>query len=138
MFRPSRAMLGLFATFLAGCTVGPDYQAPTVEVMDEWESVVDAELSQETPDIELWWESLGDTVLTSLIREAELGNLDLRIAVALVAESRAARGIAKGDLYPNLVLDGAYSYTRISENSPAGQIIVGSGGSIEPVSQWEY
>ncbi len=138
MFRPSRTVLALFATFLAGCTVGPDYEAPTVEVMDEWESAVDTELSRETPDIELWWESLGDTVLTGLIREAELGNLDLRIAVALVAESRAARGIAKGDLYPNLVLDGAYSYTKISEGSPVGQVIVGNGGTIDPMSQWEY
>lgn len=136
MFRPSRAVPVLFATFLAGCTVGPDYQAPTVEVMDEWESAVDAELSQETPDIELWWESFGDTVLTGLIREAELGNLDLRIAVALVAESRAARGIAKGDLYPNLILDGAYSHTKISEDSPVGQIIIGSGGTLEPIDQW--
>jgi len=47
-------VLALFATFLAGCTVGPDYEAPTVEVMDEWESAVDTELSRETPDIELW------------------------------------------------------------------------------------
>ena len=127
MFRPSRAVPALFATFLAGCMVGPDYEAPTVEVMDEWESAVDAELSQETPDIELWWERLGDTLLTDLIRRAELTNLDLRIAVARVAESRAARGIAKGDLYPNLVLEGAYSYTKIAENSPVGQVIIGAG-----------
>ena len=138
MFRPSRAVPALFATFLAGCMVGPDYEAPTVEVMDEWESAVDAELSQETPDIELWWESLGDTLLTDLIRRAELTNLDLRIAVARVAESRAARGIAKGDLYPNLVLEGAYSYTQIAENSPVGQVIIGAGGTLEPIDQWEY
>ena len=138
MFRPSRAVPALFATFLAGCMVGPDYEAPTVEVMDEWESAVDAELSQETPDIELWWERLGDTLLTDLIRRAELTNLDLRIAVARVAESRAARGIAKGDLYPNLVLEGAYSYTQIAENSPVGQVIIGAGGTLEPIDQWEY
>ncbi|MGD8868411.1 MAG: efflux transporter outer membrane subunit, partial [Gemmatimonadales bacterium] len=64
-------------------------------------------------------------------------NLDLRIAVARVAEARALRGIAKGDFFPNLVLDGAYSYTEISENSPVGQVIVGAGGTVEPTEQWQ-
>ena len=138
MLRPRRAMLPMFVIWLGGCTVGPDYEPPTVEVMDEWEAAVDDELSQETPDIELWWENLGDTLLTDLIKQAELTSLDLQIAVGRVVESRAARGIAKSALYPDLVLEGAYSYTRVSENSPAGQIIVGSGATVEPQSQYQY
>jgi NodT family efflux transporter outer membrane factor (OMF) lipoprotein len=122
---------------LGACKVGPDYAEPEVSIKDEWRASVEAEMSQEEPDIEKWWESLEDPVLTELIRQAEIANLDLRIAVARVSEARALRGIAKGDLFPNLVLDGAYSYTRVSENSPTGQIIIGTGGEVEPVEQWQ-
>ncbi|MGD8698000.1 MAG: efflux transporter outer membrane subunit [Gemmatimonadales bacterium] len=122
---------------IGACKVGPDYVEPEVPMKDEWRAAVEAEMSQQQPDIERWWESLDDRVLTELIRSAEVANLDLRIAVARVAEARALRGIAKGDLFPNLVLDGAYSYTELSENSPVGQIITGSGGEIEPVEQWQ-
>ncbi len=122
---------------LAGCKVGPDYVEPEVEVTDEWYADVEDEMSQEEPDITKWWESLGDTTLTNLVRESELANLDLRIAVARVAEVRALRGISKGDLYPDLVLEGAYSRSQLSENGPIGQLITGVGGDPSAVDQWE-
>ena len=121
-----------------GCKVGPDYVEPEVEVTDEWFAAVEAEMSSQEPDIEKWWESLGDSTLTDLIKGAELSNLDLRIAVSRVAESRALRGIAKGDLYPDLVLEGAYSYTKLSDNSVIGQIITGgTDGEVDPFELWE-
>jgi NodT family efflux transporter outer membrane factor (OMF) lipoprotein len=122
---------------LGACKVGPDYVEPEVAVDDEWRAAVESEMSQEQPDIEMWWESLEDSTLTGLMRRAELANLDLRIAVARVAEARALRGIANSGLYPDLVLDGAYSYTKISENSPGGQLVIGAGEEVEPVELWE-
>ena len=122
---------------LASCKVGPDYVEPEVEVTDEWYATVEDEMSREEPDITKWWESLGDTTLTNLVKESELANLDLRIAVARVAEVRALRGIAQGDLYPDLVLEGAYSRVKLSENSPVGQVITGVGGDPSAVDQWE-
>ncbi len=121
-----------------GCKVGPDYVEPEVEATDEWFTAVEAEMSAQEPDIEKWWESLGDSTLTELIKGAELSNLDLRIAVSRVAETRALRGIAKGDLYPDRVLEGAYSYTKLSDNSVVGQIITGgTDGEVEPFELWE-
>jgi NodT family efflux transporter outer membrane factor (OMF) lipoprotein len=122
---------------LAACKVGPDYVEPEVEVTDEWYASVEDEMSSDEPDIEKWWENLADTTLTNLIKESELANLDLRIAVARVAEVRALRGIAKGDLFPDLVLSGAYSRTKISENSPLGEAIQGAGRESAPVDVWE-
>jgi NodT family efflux transporter outer membrane factor (OMF) lipoprotein len=121
---------------LSACKVGPDYEQPVTPVTDEWTAAVEAEMSVDTPDIERWWEDLGDPMLTDLIRQSELTNLDLRIAVSRVAEARALRGIATGDLYPNLVLEGTYSYTQFSDDSPLGQIIGAGGGDNEPVEQW--
>jgi NodT family efflux transporter outer membrane factor (OMF) lipoprotein len=128
----------LAAALLAasGCKVGPDYEEPVTPMEDEWSAAVEAEMTAETPDIERWWEELGDTVLTDLIRQSEMTNLDLRVSVSRVAEARALRGIAKGDLYPNLVLEGSYSYTQLSDNSPGGQIIEAVGGENDPIDQW--
>jgi NodT family efflux transporter outer membrane factor (OMF) lipoprotein len=128
--------LGL-ALLVAACKVGPDYVQPEVEVTDEWHATVEKEMSEAEPDITKWWESLGDTTLTNLIKEAELANLDLRIAVARVAEVRALRGIAQGDLYPDLVLEGSYSRFQLSENSPIGQLITEAGGDPSAVDQWQ-
>jgi NodT family efflux transporter outer membrane factor (OMF) lipoprotein len=123
---------------LAACKVGPDYVEPEVEVNDEWFTAVETEMSAQEPDIEKWWESLGDSTLTDLIKSAERSNLDLRIAVSRVAEARALRGIAKGDLFPDLVLEGAYSYTKLPDNSVAGQIITGGeDGEVAPFELWE-
>ncbi|HSG82035.1 MAG TPA: efflux transporter outer membrane subunit [Gemmatimonadota bacterium] len=125
------------ALLVAACKVGPDYVEPEVEVTDQWHAAVEDEMSRDEPDIVKWWENLGDTTLTNLIRESEPANLNLRIAVARVAEVRALRGIAKGDLYPDLVLEGTYSRFQLSENSPTGQAIIAAGGEVEPSSQWE-
>jgi NodT family efflux transporter outer membrane factor (OMF) lipoprotein len=94
-------------------------------------------MGQEPPPIVRWWESFGDTVLTDLIYRAELANLDLKSAVARVREARAQRGVARGDYFPTITLSGAYSYFKLSENSAAGQIVVGAGGTIEPNDNWQ-
>lgn len=125
------------ALLLQGCLLGPTYVQPEIEMADAWRSAVAEEMQQESPPITFWWESLGDTVLTDLIRRAELANLNLKSAVARVRESRAARGIARGDYFPSITLGGAYSYFKLAENSPAGQFVIGSGGTIEADDSWQ-
>lgn len=109
---------------ISACTVGPDYVKPdtAVKLPDAWERSVTEEMNEDVPTLEKWWESLGDTMLTSLIQRAELNSLDLGMAVARVVESQALRGVARGDGMPNLDLDAAYSRTQVSENSASGQI----------------
>ena len=85
------AWIGVLLLPVTGCAVGPDYERPELDVApDEWHARIEAEMAQPEPDISRWWESLGDTTLTALIQQAELGNLDLRTAVARVREARAA------------------------------------------------
>ncbi len=134
---PGPVVVALAALALvSACKVGPDYEEPVVPVADEWTAAVEAEMTAETPDIERWWEGLGDPVLTDLIRRSEVANLDLGVAVARVAEARALRGIAKGDLYPNLVLEGSYSYRQFSDNSATGRIIIAGGAENDPIENW--
>jgi NodT family efflux transporter outer membrane factor (OMF) lipoprotein len=137
---PKRAAgpLVLASVLVQGCLVGPNYVEPEVAMPDQWNAAVAEEMSQPEPDISKWWDTLGDTTLTSLIRRAELSNLDLWTAVARVKESRAARGIAKGDFFPQIGLNGSYTYFQLSENSIQGQAIVDAGGTIEPDDQWSF
>jgi NodT family efflux transporter outer membrane factor (OMF) lipoprotein len=116
---------------LWGCAVGPDYERPELAAPDAWATRIEAEMAQPEPDITRWWETLGDTTLTALIQQAELGNLDLRTAVARVREARAARGIAKGDYFPQVAIDGTYTTFELSSNSIQGQQLVDAGGTIE-------
>jgi NodT family efflux transporter outer membrane factor (OMF) lipoprotein len=113
--------------------VGPDYEPPdlTVEtVPDQWRTTVETEMAADTTDLEMWWVSFNDSLLTELIKRSEFGNLDLQAAVGRVAEARAIRGVAKGGYWPDIVLGGAYSYQKLSENGLQGAQVgqPGDGG----------
>ncbi len=128
-----RAYLAALALIAAACTVGPDYEPPdlTVEtVPDQWRTTVETEMAADTTDLEMWWVSFNDSLLTELIKRSEFGNLDLQAAVGRVAEARAIRGVAKGGYWPDIVLGGAYSYQKLSENGLQGAQVgqPGDGG----------
>ncbi len=129
-------LLPLLAAF-AACTVGPDYEPPdlTTTVPDQWHLAVETEMTADTTDLEMWWLTFNDSLLTDLIRRAEFGNLDLQAAVGRVAEARAIRGVAKGGYWPDIGLGGAYSYQKLSENglqgAQAGQ--PGDEGDLNPL-----
>ncbi len=131
----------LAACAFAACTVGPDYEPPdfSAAVPDQWRTAVETEMAADTTDLELWWTSFNDTLLTDLIRRAELGNLSLQAAVGRVVEARAIRGAAKGGYYPDIVLGGAYSYQKVSENGVQGAASGGDGGAsllADPFDSW--
>jgi NodT family efflux transporter outer membrane factor (OMF) lipoprotein len=122
------ACLAPLALLVTACTVGPDYEPPDLTpemVPDHWRTTVETEMQADTTDLEMWWVTFNDSLLTEIIKRAELGNIDLQGAVGRVAEARAIRGIAKGGYWPDIVLGGAYSYQKLSENglqgSQAGQ-----------------
>ncbi|MCL7960281.1 MAG: efflux transporter outer membrane subunit [marine benthic group bacterium] len=143
----SRPPLLVALALMAGCTVGPDYEPPdfTVEtVPDQWRTTVETEMAADTTDLEMWWVAFNDSLLTELIKRSEFGNLDLQAAVGRVAEARAIRGVAKGGYWPDIVLGGAYSYQKLSENGLQGAQVPpddGSGGDAtsllaDPFDSW--
>jgi multidrug efflux system outer membrane protein len=136
-----RSVAGLIAIPLAGCAVGPNYEEPdpSFAIPDRWEQAVIDEMEGDESALETWWTRLNDTTLTSLIRRAELANLDLRAAVARVREARALRGVAKGGFFPDINLYGAYSRTQLSDNG--FQLLPGGdpGGAVietDPFNNW--
>ncbi|MCZ6756196.1 MAG: efflux transporter outer membrane subunit [Gemmatimonadetes bacterium] len=118
------------------CNVGPDYEPPVSPMPDVWRSAVEDELSQEVPSIESWWDVLGDSTLTALIRRAEFQSLGLRASVARVQEARAIRGIATGGRLPDVFLGGSFTRTKLSENGIQGAAAPDPAVLSDPINVW--
>ncbi|MEL7240104.1 MAG: TolC family protein, partial [Planctomycetota bacterium] len=120
---------------LAGCTVGPDYEPPVVNVPVDWSGAIGvgessdattqpAELSfaatqpvgepTTQPGLAMWWDAFDDPALPKLIAMADANNRDLRRAAVRVLEFRYRRGVAAGERLPTLAGTLDYSHQRIS------------------------
>ncbi len=118
---------------LTGCTVGPNYEAPSPWNPVSW--FRDTPPKQRTAKLSLpvaepvdpeWWSVLHDPVLTGLMHRVAASNLDVRTAGIRLAESRAQAGVTRADQYPTV--NGNASYTR-ERLSGQGAISVFSSGS---------
>jgi NodT family efflux transporter outer membrane factor (OMF) lipoprotein len=93
----------LLNVLLWGCTVGPQYeQTPEMDIPEEWHSHRSEGMFSGDPECFLWWESLNDPILNSLIRRAAAQNLDLFIAGTRILEARRERLGKTADLYPHV------------------------------------
>jgi multidrug efflux system outer membrane protein len=94
--------LTLVATLLVGCAAGPDYRRPAEDVPTHWpeggmQSSMDAQAEWAR-----WWTRYRDPILDQLVADALANNLDVNIAVARIAESRAMLGFREAGRYPTL------------------------------------
>ena len=95
--------------------VGPDYQPPETRVPDAWQYELTRGLYEGEADLRTWWTVLDDPMLDSLIERAAAGNLDLKEAVARLAQARAQLGIAAGEQLPTVDGIGQAETSRISK-----------------------
>jgi len=105
----------------ASCTVGPDYQRPTVESPSGW---LDGKAETASLADQEWWKLFGDPVLTELVRSALDWNFDARLALERVNEVRARLGFVKADLYPRLDVGGSAGVVRESEKATPGGVSI--------------
>ena len=96
-------LLSGLAALLAACAVGPDYRAPETEATPF--VAAQAAAVSEQPFEAAWWEQFQDPVLDGLIERALTDDLDLKIAVARVEESRAYLGASRRDRWPGVVAE---------------------------------
>ena len=101
--------------FIAGCTVGPDYKRPDIEMPQQWpQDQTDLLSTSPEPNNENWWKIFHDHKLDTLIGEAVKNNPDVRIAVHRVETSRALLDFTRGRYYPTV--DALGTYTRSQES----------------------
>ena len=109
----------ILLSFLSGCTVGPDFTRPSVNVSQTWLEAADQRVKTESAETRTWWRVFDDPVLDQLIARAYRENLSLKIAGVRVLEARAQLGIATGGLYPQTQQAfGSLQYNRVSERAP--------------------
>lgn len=110
---------------LAGCTVGPNYKRPNVDVPLAYRAAPVADhpssgqSGQSVPPPataptpvksfgdEKWWDVFQDHELQNLIRTALKNNYDVRIAATRVLEAQAQLGIVRADQLPTLGVGGS-------------------------------
>jgi NodT family efflux transporter outer membrane factor (OMF) lipoprotein len=114
-------LLGLLSgAVLAGCTVGPNFQRPSVAAPRDFTRTEHAQAPSRPVEATLepdWWALLGDPELVALESRLATDNLDVQAASARLLQSRAGMRIAGADQYP--MLSGAASYNR-EQASPNG------------------
>jgi NodT family efflux transporter outer membrane factor (OMF) lipoprotein len=112
---------------LCGCTVGPNYRAPSIPIEESFPVAAtqpttrpnDGTTAVTTSPITAarWWQTLNDPQLDSLMQEAVTSNLDVKIAAARVQQARAELAYAAGGQYPTVNLNAAYSHNRLSQTA---------------------
>ncbi|NLW81879.1 MAG: efflux transporter outer membrane subunit [Desulfovibrionales bacterium] len=109
----------MLALLGAGCTLGPDYVRPNLDMPAAWR--IEAGEANNLADT-AWWGQFGDPVLSGLIDTALRENKDLLIATARIEEFEGRYGIVRADLFPQVGAGASYSrdqITREAENKPA-------------------
>lgn len=117
-----RALAALAMLALAGCSMAPAYQPPSVAVpqgFKEAEGWTAATPMDAAPRGE-WWKLFGDPLLDDLETQAAAASPTLAAALARYDQARAAARIERSDLFPQVDAVGDASRQRVSGNRPAG------------------
>jgi multidrug efflux system outer membrane protein len=85
--------------------VGPDYQRPAVQSVEQFRSEVSPSEAESLAD-SAWWQVFNDKALQQLITQALANNNDLQLAVARVDQAHALVGVAASQFYPQVGYQG--------------------------------
>ena len=107
-------MLGLL---FSGCKQCQDYDPPLMDIPDYWSSEVPKGLHNCSIEGFIWWQSLKDPILDSLIEQAKCQNLDLYMAAMRILQAREVIQGDKGSHLPHI--DGTISdnYVRFNQKT---------------------
>jgi outer membrane protein, multidrug efflux system len=99
---------------LTGCTVGPNYHRPAVDVPGTYRGEASSQATQASSESlgnEKWWQVFDDPQLQQLIRTAVQQNYNVRIAAARILQAQAQLGITRSDQFP-IANVGANTFTE--------------------------
>ncbi|MFZ3321498.1 MAG: efflux transporter outer membrane subunit [Usitatibacter sp.] len=101
--------LALVIILLQGCTMGPDYARPEVDLPKDF-----ATAQASVAPAEDWWKLFNDPVLDRLEEEALASNRDLRAAAERIIQARAALSITRSNELPQAGVSATHNRTRSS------------------------
>ncbi|MDM7480882.1 MAG: efflux transporter outer membrane subunit [Halomonas sp.] len=114
------------ALLLAGCAVGPEYQAPDIELPESWPAHITLE-QQARDDWHRWWQRFEDPALNRLVERASEDNLELAIQLARIREARAQLGFADAERFPTV----GYQAEANRERTPGAALPI----DVQPVQE---
>jgi len=113
----------LLVAGLAACTVGPDYEAPSIDLVSRFAEGGGASAGDVALD--RWWEGFDDATLNALANRGLAQNLDIATAVERINQAQAAlRATGAAAL-----VTGDLSVDSIRAKSQSGTIATQSSGS---------
>jgi NodT family efflux transporter outer membrane factor (OMF) lipoprotein len=95
------------AMILSGCMVGPDFKRPELAMPQHWTNTVPG-YRKTSPEFTQWWKIFEDQTLDWLIDKAIANSFDLKLAVARIAQARAANRQAIAQFGPKINATGSY------------------------------
>ena len=122
----------LLAGFVAlyGCASAPGYRSSAVALPASYRGTADAAMSAPARSYVVsadstavstdYWEQLGDTTLSRLMREVPRANQDVQAARARLSAARSDRVRTVLDLTPSATIAGSYARQRLSSASFPG------------------
>src|SRR5262249_34344897 len=142
MARPAsarRAPLALLlsaACALAGCSMVPTYERPSVPTQPAWSTPPASAATAALAVPADWWQHFGSPELDQLMVEALAANQDLAAAIARIDQARANTRIAGAPLLPSVEATGSTSGTRTRNNlrthdSSSGQALLTASYEID-------
>ena len=100
---------------VGGCTVGPDYRRPALDVPAAYRLELPASAAAEDVD---WWQGFGDPVLDRLVRQALRGNRDVRIAAARIDEYEARLSGTRAAAFPAVGYSASRTQQQLTQVGP--------------------
>lgn len=117
----------LLTTFLFGCTVGPNYRKPAVQVPTVYRGPNTDSQDQAQAQAQVqaasfadlpWWQVFQDPVLQELIRTALKQNYDLQLATERITFARAQLQVTRSNQYPQVTANSTAQDERTAQGSP--------------------
>jgi len=131
--------VALLCLAITGCTLGPRYKRPAIDVPTVHRGVSDNVDKAQTASLAdtKWWELFQDTQLQELIRTALAQNYDVRIAATRILEAQAQLGITRANQFPTA----SAGASAVTQRNPAQSLLPrASNGSADQLSvsaAWE-
>jgi multidrug efflux system outer membrane protein len=101
--------------FLSGCSVGPDYVKPKMD-LPEMSTSANEEVNKFLSD--KWWSVFQNQTLDALEEIALKNNTDIKQAIATVEEACGAAGVSFADFFPSIGLNAAHGKTKAASKIP--------------------
>ncbi|BAL96459.1 efflux transporter outer membrane subunit [Rubrivivax gelatinosus] len=148
VIRPLRSPVALAAAAfaalaaLSGCTTGPDYRRPEVELPASYAAAASAPQAAAPRVLDTaWWSAFGDPQLDTLVRDVLANNPDIRIAAHRVEQLDAYLQISRSEGMPQVGYEGQRTRDTLSENRQQplnrGTLPVDNNYTISGAIRWE-